>query len=101
MFFHWLISHCTKQVNSKDQGSIQSSITPDPGQHMGKWQNQKKISHTRGPRGQPFLSNSFHLLSYDYDFILIFTPEQGVKIRMNKSMIIIIIVTLSDVTFGV
>ena len=31
----------------KSQESIQSSTTPDPGQHMGKWQKHKKTSRTR------------------------------------------------------
>ena len=40
----------------KDQESIQSSTTPDPGYRIGKWQKHKKTSHTREPRGQPFPS---------------------------------------------
>ena len=40
----------------KDQESIQSSTTPDPGHHMGKSQIHNKTSHTREPRGQPFPS---------------------------------------------
>ena len=35
----------------KHQELMQSSITPDPGHHMGKWHN--KTSHTRGPIGSP------------------------------------------------
>ena len=40
----------------KDQESVQSSTTPDQGNHMGKWQKHKKTSYTRQPRGQPFPS---------------------------------------------
>ena len=54
----------------KDQESIQSNTTPDPGHHMGKFPiwcpgsgvlfekvtKQKKTSHRREPRGQTFLS---------------------------------------------
>ena len=40
----------------KDQESIKSSTTPDPFQHMGKWQKYNKTSHTRAPNGQPFPS---------------------------------------------
>ena len=35
----------------KDQESIQSSTTPDPGHHIGKMTQTKKTSHTREPRG--------------------------------------------------
>ena len=35
---------------SKDQESIQSSTTPVPGYHMGKWQKYNKTSQTRGKR---------------------------------------------------
>ena len=40
----------------KDQESIQSNTTPEPGYHIGKRQKHKKTSHicTREPRGQPF-----------------------------------------------
>ena len=34
----------------KDQESIQSSISPDPGHHMGKCKKHKKILHTRAKR---------------------------------------------------
>ena len=40
----------------KDQESIQSNTTPDPGHHMGERQKHKKTSHKRVPRGQPFSS---------------------------------------------
>ena len=40
----------------KDQESIQSSTTPDPGHHMGRWQEHKGTSHTSEPRDQPFPS---------------------------------------------
>ena len=40
----------------KDQESIQSSTTPDPGHHIGEWQKHKKTSHTWEPRGQPFFN---------------------------------------------
>ena len=39
----------------KDQESIQSSTTPDPGYHMGKWQNTIK-HQKRESRGQLFPS---------------------------------------------
>ena len=45
----------SKEV-SKDQESIQSSNTPDPGHHMGKSQKHKKTSHTREPIDSPFQS---------------------------------------------
>ena len=35
----------------KDQESIQSRTTPDPGYHMGKWQNTIK-HHKQERRGQ-------------------------------------------------
>ena len=38
----------------KDQEPMQKNTTPDPGHHMGKGQKQKKTSHIREPRGQPF-----------------------------------------------
>ena len=40
----------------KDQESIQSSTTPDPGHHMRKWQKHNKTSHTREQRIQPLPS---------------------------------------------
>ena len=33
--------------NENYQESTQSSTTPDPGYHMGKWQNHNLISQTR------------------------------------------------------
>ena len=35
----------------KDQETIQSSTTPDPEHHMGKWQKHKKTWNTGEPRG--------------------------------------------------
>ena len=34
----------------KDQESMQSSTTPDPEQHSGKWQKHKKTTHTWAKR---------------------------------------------------
>ena len=34
-----------KKKGGKDQESIQSSTTPDPGYHMGKWQNIINITN--------------------------------------------------------
>ena len=48
-----LVVTCWERANL-DQESIQSSTTPDPGHHMGKWQKHKKTLHTRGPRVSPF-----------------------------------------------
>ena len=39
----------------KDQESIQSSTTPDPAYHMGKWRNTIN-HHKQDPRGQSFHS---------------------------------------------
>ena len=55
------VRHKTRDYNqNKEEGktlkSKQSNTTPDPGQHIGKWQKNKKTSHTREPRGQPFHS---------------------------------------------
>ena len=44
-----------KVKSDKDQESIQSSTTPDPGYHMEKWQNTIK-QHKEEPSGQPFLN---------------------------------------------
>ena len=41
---------------SKDQESVQSSITPDPGYHMEKWQKSTIKHRKQEPRGQPFPS---------------------------------------------
>ena len=38
----------------KDQKSIQSSITPDPGHLMGKWQNIKKHHTQESQEASPF-----------------------------------------------
>ena len=46
------IVQCKK--GGKDQESIQSSTTPDPGYHMERWQKHKH--HKQEPRGQPFPS---------------------------------------------
>ena len=41
----------------KNQESIKSNTTPDPGHHMGSDKNTlKKTQHTRRPRGHPFSS---------------------------------------------
>ena len=48
----------TKSKQGKDQGSIQSSTTPDPRYHKRKRQKHRKTSHTREPKGQPFSSRS-------------------------------------------
>ena len=51
---HFYFFHPSKK-GSKDQESIQSSTTPDPGYHMGKWQSTIK-HHKQEPIGQPFPS---------------------------------------------
>ena len=50
-------THCKSKEEGKDQESIQSSTTPDPGHHMGKRHKHEKTSHTRDPRDQPLPSN--------------------------------------------
>ena len=49
--------HTRFSKESKKEGkhhkTIQSSITSDPGHHIGKQQKHKKTSHTREPRRQP------------------------------------------------
>ena len=49
------LGHGESKKEGKDQGSIQSSTTPDPGY---KWESNKlTIRHYKGvPRGQPFPS---------------------------------------------
>ena len=44
----------------KDQASIQSSTTPNPGHHTGMSQKHIATSHTREQRGQSFPSWSSH-----------------------------------------
>ena len=39
-----------------DQESIQTSSTAEPGHTIRKWQKHNKTSHTREPKGQPFLN---------------------------------------------
>ena len=50
--------HLQIKKEGKDQESILSSTTPDPGHRIGKWQNTRKrrikTSHKRETRGQPF-----------------------------------------------
>ena len=46
-------NQCKK--DGKDQETIQSSTTPDPGYHMGRKQKYNK-HHQQEPRGQPFPS---------------------------------------------
>ena len=41
----------------KDQKSIQSSTTPDPGYHMGESAKNTIKHHKQEPRGQPFPSS--------------------------------------------
>ena len=55
--FRWLRNQSEK--GGKDQESVQSSTTPDPGYHMGKWQNTIK-HHKREPRGLPFFPAGYH-----------------------------------------
>ena len=50
--------HLKCKGEGKDQESMQSNTTRDPGPRMGKWQKQKKMSHAREPWGQP-LPNSW------------------------------------------
>ena len=38
----------------KDQESIQLSTTPDPGHHMGKWQNTRELQIQAGQEVNPF-----------------------------------------------
>ena len=47
--------NCHNKKEGKDQESIQSSTTPDPGY---QWESDNVTSryHKREPRGQPFLS---------------------------------------------
>ena len=51
-----IISNTKIKEEGKDQELIQSSMTPDPGHHIWKWQNHKITSNVREPRGQPFPS---------------------------------------------
>ena len=46
---------CSSKKKGKDQESIQSSITPDPGYQMES-DNFTIRLHKREPRGQPFSS---------------------------------------------
>ena len=43
---HQLETVESRKSESKDQESIQSSTTPDPGYHMGKWQKHNYTSQT-------------------------------------------------------
>ena len=54
----------TSKKEGKDHESIQSSTTPDPERHMGKWQKHNKTSHTGEPRGQPFPSRPQGYIQY-------------------------------------
>ena len=55
---HWrsfiIVVFIKSKKEGKDQKSIQSSTTPDQGQHNGKEQKHNKTPHTREPRDQPF-----------------------------------------------
>ena len=51
-----LVSNCKSKEDKKDQESIHSSTTLNPGHHLEKWHKHQKTSHTREPRGQPFPS---------------------------------------------
>ena len=57
---HWrsfiIVVFIKSKKEGKDQKSIQSSTTPDQGQHNGKEQKHNKTPHTREPRDQPFPS---------------------------------------------
>ena len=44
-------------VEGKTQESIQSSFTPDPGHHMGKWQKHKKHPVQESQEVSPFLAD--------------------------------------------
>ena len=57
-------SHQSK-VEGKDQESIQSSTTPDPGQHMGK--RQESIRHKRAKRS---VSEDFSFFVFFFVFCL-------------------------------
>ena len=50
-----MIDQCQSKTEGKDQESIQSSTTPDPGY---QWENNKLTirHHNREPRGQPYPS---------------------------------------------
>ena len=50
--------HLSKKED-KDQESIQSSTTPDPG-YQWEWDNFTIRHHKRGPRGQPFFPAGDH-----------------------------------------
>ena len=57
---HWMFRQACALLQVKKEGKdkelIQSSTTPDPRHHRGKWHNHKETSHTREPRGPPFHS---------------------------------------------
>ena len=49
---HKMFSSHKSKKGCKDQETIQSSTTPDPGYHMGKLQKCNE-HHQQEPRGQP------------------------------------------------
>ena len=42
--YHMPLKLILSKKSGKDQESMQSSTTPDPGYHMGKWQKRNQIS---------------------------------------------------------
>ena len=56
-YLYFAFSIYQSNNDGKDQESIQSSTTPDQGNHMGKWQSTIK-HHKQEPRGHLSLSLS-------------------------------------------
>ena len=52
----WNMDPTQNMYESKDQESMQSSTTPDPGHHMGLWQKHKKYHTQESQEARPFLA---------------------------------------------
>ena len=69
-----------KVKEGKDQDSMQSSTTPLPETPYGKEKKHKETSHTREPRGQPFLAGEHKAAGNRQDSI----TKTNMKHTLNK-----------------
>ena len=53
-YFRLVSPFYSEEEEGKYQELLQSFTTPDPGNHLGKWQKHKQTSQTRESRGQTF-----------------------------------------------
>ena len=65
----WIFANIQRKEEGKDQESIQSSTTPDPGHHMGKRKNAGKHHIQESQEVSPFPTGDHNVAGNRHDYI--------------------------------